>query len=397
MSGFGSRLFSPLALRGRVTRNRVVVSPMCVYAARDGMANEWHLVHYGKFAVGGAGIVMTEATAVEQDGRITYGCMGLWSDAHIEPLRRIAEFVRSQGALPGIQLAHAGRKGSCQIPWDGAGPLNEADAMRGEKPWPLVGPSALPANAARPIPEELTLDRMREIRRSWGAAARRAGQAGFDVVEIHGAHGYLLHTFLSPISNHRTDRYGGNLENRMRYPLEVAKEVRDNWPDDRPMFFRLSAIDDIRGGWTLDDSVVFARRLGAVGIDVIDCSGGGIDAGKSRTVATELSQAPGFQVPFAETIRKEADIRSLAVGLIVNARHAESILQDDQADLISMGRELLYNPNWPLHAIVQLEGEAGYEAWPLPFRRSMTKRSAWIAVHREPEAPAHPAACSRPE
>jgi 2,4-dienoyl-CoA reductase-like NADH-dependent reductase (Old Yellow Enzyme family) len=360
---------------------------MCTYQAHNGMATDWHLVHYGRFALGGAGVVMVEATAVEPAGRITYGCLGLWSDAHIEPLRRIANMIRGQGCLPGIQLSHAGRKGSCRLPWMGAGPLSDIDAERGEPPWQIVAPSSIPANAVRPVPVELDSQQMMEICTAWGAAAGRAREAGFDVIEIHGAHGYLLHTFLSPISNRRTDRFGGSLEARMSFPLEVARAVRANWAADRPAFFRMSAVDDLPGGWSLEDSLVLSRRLAEVGFDVIDCSSGGIDAQKTRTSATELSRSAGFQVPYAARIRAQAGVRTLAVGLIVNANHAEAILQEGQADLIGMGRELLYNPNWPLHAAVALDGEAAYARWPSSFRRGIERRAPWAALNRDDPRP----------
>ena len=383
MSKYKSLLLSPLRIRDVTLPNRIVVSPMCLYSAVDGVANDWHFVHYGKLATGGSGLVLVEATAVEPAGRITHGCTGLWKDAQIEPLRRIAEFVRSEGSIPGIQLAHAGRKASSQRPWQGGEALSEAEGAKGEGPWSMVAPSAIAANAKRDTPTALEIDEMRQITDRWMKATRRALACGFDVVEIHGAHGYLLHSFLSPVSNQRTDAYGGCLENRMRYPLEVAAAVRREWPDHLPAFYRLSAIDGLPDGWKIEDTLVFSARLRELGYDVIDCSSGGIDAERSRSVATSLTRRPGFQVPFAHRVRKELGIMTAAVGLIVDPRHAESILQKKQADLICLGRQLLFNPQWPLQAIVELEGERGYDDWPPQYEWSLRKRARWAANYRE--------------
>ncbi len=380
-----SHLFSPLQIRDVRVRNRIVVSPMCLYSAVNGAANDWHLVQYGKLAVGGAGIVFVEATAVEPAGRITHGCTGLWCDEQIAPMRRLADFIRAEGAVPAIQLAHAGRKGSSQRPWQGGEALNADDAARGEPPWRMVAPSAIAANPKRAVPDALEIDEMERITQAWGAATRRAREAGFDIVEIHGAHGYLLHSFLSGVSNQRTDRYGGSRENRMRYPLEVAAAVRREWPENLPAFFRISAIDGLPEGWLMEDTLVFSKELGRLGYDVIDCSSGGIDADRSRSVASSLTRRPGFQVPFAEQIRKELKMMTMAVGLIVNPKHAESILAQGQADLICIGRELLHNPQWPLHARLELEGESGYDIWPPQYEWSLRKRAQWAATYREVE------------
>src|SRR4051794_4097136 len=250
MAQLRSLLFSPLTMRAVTLRNRIAVSPMCLYSAANGVANDWHFVHYGKLATGGAGLVMVEATGVEPEGRVTHGCTGLWRDEQIEPLRRIASFVRAEGATPGIQLAHAGRKGSSQRPWQGGEALGPAEAARGERPGRMVAPSAIAANAKRDVPEALDRDEMRRIVDAWADATRRARACGFEVVEVHGAHGYLIHTFLSPVANRLTDGYGGSLENRMRFPLEIAAAVRREWPDELPAFFRLSAIDGLPEGWT---------------------------------------------------------------------------------------------------------------------------------------------------
>jgi 2,4-dienoyl-CoA reductase-like NADH-dependent reductase (Old Yellow Enzyme family) len=377
------RLLAPITVRGITAKNRIVVSPMCIYSAKDGFANDWHFAHYAKLATGGAGVILLEATAVEPAGRITHGCLGLWSDAHIEPLRRIANFIRSAGAVPGIQLSHAGRKASSQRPWQGGEALGEQDAARGEGPWRMVAPSALRASPKRDVPEALEVAEMRAIVECWAAATRRAREAGFEVVEIHGAHGYLIHSFLSPVSNQRCDEYGGSLVTRMRYPIEVASAVRTNWPENLPAFFRVSSIDGLPDGWAMDDTLALSRELQRIGFDVMDCSSGGIDAERSRSVATALTRRPGFQVPFAAQVRRETGMLTMAVGLIVNPKHAESILQKDQADLICIGRELLYNPNWPLHAAVELEGESGYDYWPPQYEWALRKRARWAAAYRQ--------------
>ena len=369
------RLFTPLKLRGIETKNRVIISPMCQYSADDGLANDWHLVHLGRFALGGAGIVMVEATAVVREGRITHGDMGLWSDAHIAPLARIAAFLRDHGAVPAIQLAHAGRKASMQRPWYGNGPLNADDFLRGDTPWDIVAPSAIPLDEGWLMPAELTADNMADLRDGWRAAAERAIKAGFDILEVHMAHGYLLHSFLSPLSNKRNDKYGGDRNGRMRFPLEVAETVRSAWPADKPMFVRISSVDGLEGGWTLEDSVAFARELKGRGVDVIDCSSGGLTG---SATAARIPRGYGFQLPFAARIRNEAEIATMAVGLIVHPQQAEDALTDGAADLIAIGREAMFDPNWPLHAEMALgaaEGEL-YASWP--------KQAGWWLERREP-------------
>ncbi|MFC3229339.1 NADH:flavin oxidoreductase/NADH oxidase [Marinibaculum pumilum] len=357
-------LLAPLSLRGLTLRNRLAISPMCQYMARDGVANDWHFAHLAKFALGGAGTVFVEATAVAEEGRITHGDVGLWDSSQVAPLRRIAAFLRAHGAAPAIQLGHAGRKAGTQRPWHGNGPLGDLDRARGEAPWPVVGPSPLAAAAGWPVPRALDRDDMARLREAWRSAALRALDAGFDVVELHCAHGYLLHQFLSPLSNRRGDAYGGDLAGRMRFPLEVAQAVRDAWPAERPMFVRISARDWEEDGWSLDDSVVFARALAARGIDLVDCSAGGL--GGSATAA-RVPRWPGFQVPFAARVRRDAGIPTMAVGLITEPRQAEAVLAEGQADLVAIGREAMVDPNWLLRAERDLDPEAGFAAWPQPY------------------------------
>ena len=379
-------LSSPITLRGLRLRNRVVISPMCQYSAAEGMANDWHFAHLARFALGGAGLVFTEAAAVERNGRITYGDLGIWSDAHIAPLARITAFLKSQGAVPALQLAHAGRKASMQRPWHGNGPMDDSDKARGEQAWPVVAPSSIPVDTGWLVPHELTLDEIQRLKAHWRAATLRAREAGFEVIEVHGAHGYLIHEFLSPLSNKRTDGYGGDLEKRIRLALEIAAIVRDNWPADRPVLFRVSSTDSVEGGWTLEDSVALARRLKGLGIDVIDCSSGGI-AGSAT--AAKVKRTLGFQVPYAQRIRQDAGIQTMAVGLILDARQAEAILQAGQADLIAIGRQALFDPNWALHAEVALGVEDDFASWPVQSgwwldkrQRSLAPEDAAAAVKR---------------
>jgi 2,4-dienoyl-CoA reductase-like NADH-dependent reductase (Old Yellow Enzyme family) len=370
-----ARLFTPLKLRGIETKNRIIISPMCQYSADEGLANDWHFVHLGRFALGGAGIVMVEATAVTKEGRITHGDMGVWSDAHVAPLARIAAFLRANGAVPAIQLAHAGRKASMQRPWFGNGPLNAGDFLRGDTPWDIVAPSALALDEGWLLPSELTGDALDELREDWRAAAERAIKAGFDILEVHMAHGYLLHSFLSPLSNKRSDKYGGDRAGRMRFPLEVADTVRAAWPADKPLFVRISSVDGLDGGWTIEDSIAFARELKARGVDVIDCSSGGLTG---SATAARIPRGYGFQLPFAARIRAEAEIATMAVGLIVHPQQAEDAVADGAADLIAIGREAMFDPNWPLHAEMALGAREGelYGSWP--------KQAGWWLERREP-------------
>jgi 2,4-dienoyl-CoA reductase-like NADH-dependent reductase (Old Yellow Enzyme family) len=355
-------LLQPFPLRGVSLRNRVVISPMCQYSAVDGVANDWHAVQYGRFAVGGAGLVFLEATAVLPEGRITHGDLGLWSEEQVAPLARIAAFLKAQGAVAGLQIGHAGRKASMQRPWHGNGPLDAEDAARGDLPWEIVAPTALPIGDGWLVPRALDEAGILGVRDAFVAAAERALRAGFDALELHMAHGYLLHQFLSPLTNRRNDAWGGDAEGRMRLPLAVARGVREVWPADRPLFARISAVDGVEGGLELDDQIAFARRLREAGVDVVDCSSGGV-AGPA-TAAKGPPRAYGFQLPFAARIRAEAGVATMAVGLIVDPRQAEAALRAGEADLVAIGREALEDPNWPQRAAAVLGGGPDYASAP---------------------------------
>lgn len=349
-------LFTPWKLRGVTFRNRIFVSPMCQYSSRDGLPTDWHLVHLGSRAVGGAGLVMVEATGVSPEGRISPWDSGIWSEAHVEAFKPITTFIRRNGAVSGMQLAHAGRKASTDVPWRGGGFL---PASAGG--WVPLASSPVPFNAGDPAPTELGMEGIRGVIREFEEAAGRALRAGFEVLEIHCAHGYLLHEFLSPLTNQRKDEYGGSIENRMRFPLEVAAAVRASWPGDKPLIVRISASDWVEGGWDLESSIVFSGRLKALGIDAIDCSSGGILPG------LKIPLGPGYQVPFAEAIRKECSIPTIAVGLITEAVQAEEILASGRADAVMLARELLRDPYWPLHAARELGVEI---LWPDAYARA---------------------------
>jgi 2,4-dienoyl-CoA reductase-like NADH-dependent reductase (Old Yellow Enzyme family) len=344
-------LFKPITLRGVTARNRIVVSPMSQYAAVDTLPTEWHLVHLGKFAMGGAGIVFVEETAVEQRALKTYHCPGIYNDAQAKAWRRITDFLRSQGALTGIQLGHAGRKVATKAPWDGFAPLSEDDAKHGEPPWQGIAPSPIPFKPGAMVPREMDRDDIKTVIASHVEACHRSVDAGFDICEIHGAHGYVIQQFLSPITNKRTDAYGGDIEGRMRFGLELIEAVRAAWPNDRPLFFRASCVDGKGGAWDIGDTVVLARELKTRGIDMIDCSSGGIDGPLTLAV---VPRVPGYHVPYAERIRREAEIPTMAVGLITDAHQAEGYLTDGKCDLIALAREMMWNPNWPVHAAAAL-------------------------------------------
>jgi 2,4-dienoyl-CoA reductase-like NADH-dependent reductase (Old Yellow Enzyme family) len=371
-------LLLPLALRAVTARNRIAVAPMLQYSGRDGMPTDWHLVHLGRLALGGAGIVFTEAIAVEERGRITHGDLGLWHDGQIAPLRRIADFVRRHGAVPAVQLAHAGRKAGTQRPWEGHGPLGDADRARGEPPWTPIGASPVAAAPGRPLPTEMSAADIATVKEAWRTAALRALEAGFDIAEIHGAHGYLLHTFLSPVSNLRDDAYGGGFAGRSRLPLEVAEAVRAVWPADRPVFYRVSAVDE--GGWSIEETMAFARALGERGIDVIDCSSGSLH--DSSTANVRLKRGFGFQVPFAERVRRETGLMTMAVGLIVDPRQAEAILREGRADIVAIGREALADPQWPLRAEAELTASEAFGSWPVQHGWWLERRARILAQMR---------------
>jgi 2,4-dienoyl-CoA reductase-like NADH-dependent reductase (Old Yellow Enzyme family) len=337
-------LFDPLTLRGITIRNRIGVSPMCQYSAENGFANDWHLVHLGSRAAGGAGVVIVEATAVEARGRISPQDLGLWTDDQIAGLARITSFIKSQGATPAIQLAHAGRKASTAQPWQGGGPVGPEGGG-----WQPVGASAIPFAEKYPTPTELTTAEVGGIVDAFRAAAVRTDSAGFDVIELHAAHGYLLHSFLSPLSNQRTDQYGGSFENRIRLLVETAEATREVWPDHKPLFVRISCTDWVEGGWTIEESVELARRLKDVGVDLIDCSSGG------SVPTAQVPGGAGYQTPFAERIRREANIPTAAVGMITQAMQADEIVRNRRADLVLLARELLRDPHWPLHAARTLQ------------------------------------------
>jgi 2,4-dienoyl-CoA reductase-like NADH-dependent reductase (Old Yellow Enzyme family) len=351
-----TKLFAPLTIKDVSLRNRIAISPMCQYSATDGFANDWHLVHYGSRAVGGAGLVIQEATAVLPEGRITPADLGIYTEDHCAMLQRITSFIHQQGAVAGIQLAHAGRKAGCAVPGKGGKQLGE-----NESGWKTVAPSVIPFNPGDIPPHEMDILDIKNVEASYKLASTRAYQAGYDILEIHAAHGYLIHQFLSPLSNHRTDHYGGPFENRIRLLLEIVKEVKSVWPENLPLFVRISVTDWWEGGWNTDEAVQLASILKKEGVDLFDCSSGGL------VPYQQIQPGPGYQVPFSERIKKEAGILTSSVGLITEARQAEEILQKGQADLIMLGRESLRNPYFPLQAAKMLGEDI---QWPLQYMRA---------------------------
>ncbi|HET7186512.1 MAG TPA: NADH:flavin oxidoreductase/NADH oxidase [Gemmatimonadaceae bacterium] len=351
-------LYEPLTLRGVTMRNRIGVSPMCEYSSIDGFADDWHLVHLGSRAVGGAGLVIAEATGVTADGRISPFDLGIYLDEHVEMLSRIARFITAQGAVPGMQLSHAGRKASTDAPWRGGKPLSPDEGG-----WrPIHAPSALAFSDRSPVPEALDRDGIARVAAAFRDAARRALAAGFQVIELHGAHGYLLHEFLSPLSNHRTDEYGGSFENRIRLFVEVTDAVRSVWPESLPLLARFSGTDWVPGGWDVEQSIQLARELAARGVDLIDCSSGGIVPG------VKIPVGPGYQVELAERIRRDTPIATAAVGLITDAAQAEDIVRSGKADMVFLARQLLRDPYWPLHAAKALGASV---TWPVQYQRAV--------------------------
>ncbi len=365
-------LFSPLQIRELTIPNRIVVSPMSQYISKNGYANDWHFVHLSRFALGGAGLVFTEATAVEELGRRTHGDLGLWENGQIEELVRLTSFIKQQGSIAGIQLAHAGRKASERRPWHGETPVDEEDiALRGEAPWQSIGPGNIPYADGWHLPRQMTISDIEQLKQNFKGAARRSLEAGFDIIEIYAAHGFLLHQFYSPIANTRLDNYGGSFDNRIRLSIEVVKEIRSVWPENKPLFFRLSATDWIEGGWEIKDTVEFAKQLKVAGVDLIDCSSGGIGGSEKQQ---KIPLGPSFQAPLAKQIRDEADILTMAVGLIWQAQSANEIIEQESADLVAIAREVLNNPNWPLHAAQELGVDNDFSLWKPQFGWWLNKR-----------------------
>jgi 2,4-dienoyl-CoA reductase-like NADH-dependent reductase (Old Yellow Enzyme family) len=355
------QIFDPLQIRGITLRNRIVVSPMCQYSSDDGFANDWHLVHLGSRAAGGASLVFTEASAVTPEGRISPEDLGIWKDAHIEFLTRIVKFMKTQGTVPGMQIAHAGRKGSTQRPWEGSSKVSLSDGG-----WVPIAPSEVAFSDTYPMPRAMTKDEIHSVVDAFAQAARRALQAGFQVLEIHAAHGYLAHEFFSPLSNFRNDEYGGSFENRTRIGREIVSAVRKEWPDNLPLFIRISATDWKEGGWDLDQSVELAKRLKTLGVDLVDCSSAGL------AVDQKIIAGPGFQVPFAERIRRDAGILTATVGLIETKEQVAEILAKNQADLVLMAREFLRDPYWPLRTARELKQKI---SWPAQYLRAAPPES----------------------
>jgi 2,4-dienoyl-CoA reductase-like NADH-dependent reductase (Old Yellow Enzyme family) len=351
-----SELFSPLTLRNVTYRNRICVSPMCQYSSEDGMPNDWHLVHLGSRAVGGAGLVLVEASAVSPEGRITAWDSGLWSREQAHAFRRIVEFLEAHGAVAGIQIAHAGRKASTEVPWRGGRVIAD-----GPNAWQTLAPSAIPFREGDPLPHAMTAREIDEVVEQFARSAELAIEAGFRTLELHFAHGYLVHEFLSPLCNARDDEYGGSLENRMRLALRIAEEVRRRWPEELPLFVRISATDWAEGGWDIVQSVELAKRLRAVGVDLIDCSSGGAVA------HAKIEIGPGYQVPFARAIRHEAGVATGAVGWITEPEQANAIVRDGSADAVLMARAFLRDPYWPLHAAKALGADV---EWPVQYERA---------------------------
>jgi 2,4-dienoyl-CoA reductase-like NADH-dependent reductase (Old Yellow Enzyme family) len=356
---FMSALFSALNIRGVSFRNRIVVSPMCEYSATDGFANDWHLVHLGSRAVGGAGLIITEATAVSPEGRISPEDLGIWKEEHIAPLQRIVDFIHRHGAVAGIQLAHAGRKASTFSPWKPQGQVPFADGG-----WQTVAPSPVPFNEQDMIPHELSAAAIKTIVDAFAEAAKRALKAGFKVIEIHGAHGYLVHQFLSPLANKRTDEYGGSFDNRIRLLREIVVAIRAVWPEENPLFVRISASDWVEEGWTVEESIALARVLQPLGVDLMDCSSGGI------IPKVKIPTGPLYQLQFAAAVKKESGVMTGAVGMITSAEEGEAIIANGQADLVIMARELLRDPYFPLHAAKKLGVDI---AWPVQYERAKLK------------------------
>ena len=366
-------LFSSFKIKSKSFRNRIVLSPMCQYKAKDGVISDWHFQHYSRFAFSGLGAAFVEATGVSPEGRIGHGCTGIWSDSHVEGLSKIAKIFNEYNCLSGIQLAHAGRKASYLRPWDGACPITEND--KAEPAWQTIGPSAIPINNSSPVPKEMTVEDINKVREDFKKAAQRADKAGFDIIEIHGAHGYLLHSFFSPLSNQRNDQYGGSFENRIRFALEIIADIKSVWPDNKPLFYRLSSIDAPGQGANLEDNIKLAKSLKSVGVDVIDCSSGGITG---SPVLTKSKIIPGFQVPYSEKIKKDAEISSMAVGAIISADQANEIISNKRADLVAMGRELLADTQWAYKAATYFNLENAKDYLPDSYSFYLSRRDEYL-------------------
>ena len=366
-------LFSSFKIKSKSFRNRIVLSPMCQYKAKDGVISDWHFQHYSRFAFSGLGAAFVEATGVSPAGRIGHGCTGIWSDSHVEGLSKVAKIFNEYNCLSGIQLAHAGRKASYLRPWDGASPITENDKV--EPAWQTIGPSAIPINNSSPVPKEMTVEDINKVREDFKKAAQRADKAGFDIIEIHGAHGYLLHSFFSPLSNQRNDQYGGSFENRIRLALEIIADIKSVWPDNKPLFYRLSSIDAPGQGANLEDNIKLAKSLKSVGVDVIDCSSGGITG---SPVLTKSKIVPGFQVPYSEKIKKDAEISSMAVGAIISADQANEIISNKRADLVAMGRELLADTQWVYKAATYFNLENAKDYLPDSYSFYLSRRDEYL-------------------
>ena len=366
-------LFSSFNIKSKSFRNRIVLSPMCQYKAKDGVISDWHFQHYSRFAFSGLGAAFVEATGVSPEGRIGHGCTGIWSDSHVEGLSKIAKIFNEYNCLSGIQLAHAGRKASYLRPWDGASPITENDKV--EPAWQTIGPSAIPINNSSPVPKEMTVEDINKVREDFKKAAQRADKAGFDIIEIHGAHGYLLHSFFSPLSNQRNDQYGGSFENRIRFAMEIIADIKSVWPDNKPLFYRLSSIDAPGQGANLEDNIMLAKSLKSVGVDVIDCSSGGITG---SPVLTKSKIIPGFQVPYSEKIKKDAEISSMAVGAIISADQANEIISNKRADLVAMGRELLADTQWVYKAATYFKLENAKDYLPDSYSFYLSRRDEYL-------------------
>jgi 2,4-dienoyl-CoA reductase-like NADH-dependent reductase (Old Yellow Enzyme family) len=369
------QLFTELELRNLNLKNRVVVSPMCQYMAIDGHVQDWHIGHHARFAFGGPALSFVEATGVTPEGRITHGCTGIWDDSHVAGFRNIVDLYKSQNIAVGIQIGHAGRKASAVRPWDGAQPIPETAIE--ESPWERIAPSAIPEQDGYPVPRSMSHQDILELVEAFASAAKRALDAGFDTIEIHGAHGYLIHSFFSPISNRRNDQYGGDLRRRMTVPLMITEAIRAIWPEDMPLFFRVSAVDNVAGGVTIEDTVELSKELKIHGIDVIDCSSGGM-LGPATPSRAKLAR--GYQVPYAEQIKVDANVNTMAVGLIIEPEQAEAILINKQADLIALAREMMSDSNWTYHAALKLGHENPYDILPPSYAFHLQRRAGILNV-----------------